>query len=266
MGRSQDPTLTYIMAASHSGSTLLAMLLNSHPRICTAGELKIANLGDPDHYRCSCKKMIRECDFWNAVSEDMLSRGERFDVGDARIDLLCIQGAYVRRLLRPLHRDAVLETVRDTLLRLSPTWRREWPVWQRRNRMLIESIAKVSGARIVVDSSKIGLRIKYLRNISRINTKIIRLLRDGRAVALTYMDATTYADARDPALRGGGSGKRALLNLTMEQAAMEWRRSNEEAEHVCKCTSAKQIMRVRYEDLCNNTVETLDASSKPGIR
>ena len=39
--------LVYILAASHSGSTLLAMLLSTHPEICTVGELKATNLGDP---------------------------------------------------------------------------------------------------------------------------------------------------------------------------------------------------------------------------
>jgi len=53
--------LVYIMAASHSGSTLLAMLLNSHPEICTVGELKATSLGDPDSYYCSCRNKIREC-------------------------------------------------------------------------------------------------------------------------------------------------------------------------------------------------------------
>ena len=39
------PRLAYLLAASHSGSTLLAMLLGAHPEACTAGELKATNLG-----------------------------------------------------------------------------------------------------------------------------------------------------------------------------------------------------------------------------
>jgi hypothetical protein len=34
--------LAYILAASHSGSTLLSMLLGSHPQIATVGEMKPA--------------------------------------------------------------------------------------------------------------------------------------------------------------------------------------------------------------------------------
>ncbi len=45
--------LIYILAASHSGSTLLSLLLGSHPEITTIGELKATSLGDPDQYRCS---------------------------------------------------------------------------------------------------------------------------------------------------------------------------------------------------------------------
>jgi len=62
---------------------------------------------------------------------------------------------------------------------------------------------------------------------------VIRLIRDGRAVALTYMDPAGFADAKDPSLRAGGmGGDRRREKLTMAQAAREWRRSNEEAEHV----------------------------------
>ena len=55
--------LFYILAASHSGSTLLAMLLGSHPDVCTAGELKAASVGDVDAYRCSCGAPILQCGF-----------------------------------------------------------------------------------------------------------------------------------------------------------------------------------------------------------
>ena len=45
--------LVYILAASHSGSTLLAMLLGSHPDVCTVGELKATSLGNVEEYLCS---------------------------------------------------------------------------------------------------------------------------------------------------------------------------------------------------------------------
>ena len=78
--QSNKPVVAYILAASHSGSTLLAMLLASHPDVCTTGELKAQSLGDPDKYRCSCGALIRQCEFWNDIAARMASRGHVFDI------------------------------------------------------------------------------------------------------------------------------------------------------------------------------------------
>jgi hypothetical protein len=41
---------------------------------------------------------------------------------------------------------------------------------------------------VLVDSSKVGIRLKYLLRIPEIDIRVIRVIRDGRAVALTYTD------------------------------------------------------------------------------
>jgi len=89
--------------------------------------------------------------------------------------------------------------------------------------------------------------------------KVIRLIRDGRAVALTYMNPADYADAKDPGRRGGGSGgKREDEKLSVAQAAHEWRRSMEESEHALRRLKGPQWTEVRYEELCGDTDATLD--------
>ena len=108
----RTPTLVYLLAASHSGSTLNAMLLNAHADICTAGELKASHLGDPSRYMCSCHTLIRECEFWNDVSAEMRRHGFDYDITNAKTALEITSNRYVSRLLRPLHRDRLLEGVR----------------------------------------------------------------------------------------------------------------------------------------------------------
>lgn len=77
--------LAYILAASHSGSTLLSMLLGSHPRVATVGELKLSAsaMGKISRYRCSCGEFIRQCNFWRKVKKGMAARGFEFDIADA---------------------------------------------------------------------------------------------------------------------------------------------------------------------------------------
>lgn len=252
------PLVAYISAASHSGSTLLAMLLNAHDDVCTVGELKLGNLGNASVYRCSCRSLIDDCSFWNSVADRMNRHRGSFAICDSGTDLNAVQSRYARALLKPLCRSPAGELVRDGLLALSPAWRKYLPAWERRNKDLVEAVASVSGARVIVDSSKTGLRLKYLSRIPDLQVKVIRLVRDGRAVALTYMDADNFADARDPSLRGGGSGKRVTKKLDMRRSAEEWRRSNEEAENVTGIVGAENVIQVHYESLCSDPGRTLN--------
>ena len=252
--------LTYILAASHSGSTLLAMLLGSHPAVCSVGELKIApqSLGDPETYRCSCGARIKECAFWQDVAAGMARRGHEFTVATAGTDFRTVPSTYARRLLRPMHRGPALEALRDTALACLPAWRAARPRIQQRNAALIATLAELTGAQVVVDSSKIAVRLKYLRRNPELNVRVVRLIRDGRAVALTYMDPARFADAQDTTLRAGGrGGDRRSERLSMEQAASEWRRNNEEAEHLLATLAPGQYLQVRYEDVCTQTSDVL---------
>jgi hypothetical protein len=250
--------LAYILAASHSGSTLLAMLLGSHPDVCTAGELKVTSLGNPDGYRCSCGAPIRSCSFWAGITEDMARRGFDFDIAEAGMDLGSGAGAYVTRLLRPLHRGVVLEAVRDAALSLSPWWRPRLRVLGERHAAFAESICSRRRAHVLVDSSKVGLRLKYLLRNPAFEVTVIRLIRDGRGVALAYVDPANYADATDPGRRGGGSGaSRDTERLPVAEAAREWRRSNEEADAIVRSLAPSQWIEVRYEELCGSPNETL---------
>lgn len=251
--------LAYLLAASHSGSTLLAMLLGAQKGACSAGELKATSLGDARSYRCSCRQLICECTFWQQVSQQMGRRGiESFDITNAGTNVLDVPSAYATRLLRPLHRGRFLEAIRDTALAVSPMWRRHLASTNERNAALIASLLEVTDSAIVVDSSKVALRLKYLLRKPSLDIKVIRCLRDGRAVAMTYMDDWNYADASDPALRGGGTGnKRPPPRRNMAEAANEWKRSQEANTALIATLPRSQWTEVRYEELCADPEKTL---------
>ena len=236
------------------------MLLGVNSEICTVGELKMtpSSLGDINLYRCSCKEAILECPFWQEVRKQMARRGIEFDVANSGTDFGCNGSTHAQRLSRAKYRGVLPEMIRDAGLWFSPAWRKHYRRTQQRNVALMEIVPNISGGKIIIDSSKAAIRLKYLLKNRGINIKVIRLIRDGRAVALTYMDPAGFADAKDPAMRGGGSGgKRPDKQLSMAQAAHEWRRSNEEAENVLRCLDKSQWIRVHYEDLCKDTENTL---------
>jgi hypothetical protein len=250
--------LVYLLAASHSGSTLLAMLLGRHPEVATTGELKATRLGDPEKYRCSCGSLIRECPFWRGISAKMRERGFEFDVTNAGTDFRSGASDYARRLLEPLHRGPALELVRDAALTLSPVWRRNYPRIQALNAALASSVSLQARKPVVVDSSKIAVRLKFLLRNPELDIKVVRLIRDGRGVALTYTDPLNFADAKDPRLKAGGSGgNRDADRLPMAEAAREWRRSNEEAEALLSGLDPSRWTSLRYEELCSDPEATL---------
>ena len=49
---------------------------------------------------------------------------------------------------------------------------------------LLSVLHELTGAKVIVDSSKLPLRLKYLLPVREIETRVIRLIRDGRAVSL----------------------------------------------------------------------------------
>jgi hypothetical protein len=252
--------LVYLLAASHSGSTLLAMLLGSHPEVCAVGELKLGALGDLSRYRCSCGAPIRHCPFWEKVRRDMTARGHTFQMEHPGTDYLAAGGSYVRRLHRPLHRGRWGELLRDAALGLSPSWAAILAAAQARNAALVQTLSAVTRKSVVVDSSKVALRLKYLLRNPDLEVRVVRLVRDGRGVALTYMDPARFADAGDPALRGGGMGAdREGERLHLATAAREWRRSNEEAEAVLASVDRSRWVEVRYEELCRDPERVLGA-------
>lgn len=240
--------LIYILAASHSGSTLLAMLLGAHRDAITVGELKATSLGNVDEYKCSCGTLLKQCGFWRSVCSGMEARGFSFSPVDAKTDYRSGGTSFTRRLLRPLHHGSVLEGVRDAALSLSPDWRRRLPELQRRNAALIESVCHVSGAKAVVDSSKVALRLKYLLQIPELEVSVVRLVRDGRAVALTYMDPDRFASTQEMRAKSNGQSR----VMSMEAAADQWRRANGEAEYVLAGLDRARWIQVNYEQYCRD--------------
>jgi hypothetical protein len=256
--RPKKTRLVYLLGPSHSGSTLLALLLGSHPEITTAGELKQTSLGNVERYRCSCGEEIRRCPFWDAVRRELRAAGWAFEPGDGSTDLAAGTGPYIRRLLRPLHRGPAFEFVRDLALYAAPGWPAHLARWQQANAQLTKVVCRLTSKELVVDSSKIAIRLKYLLRNPALDVRVLRVIRDGRAVMLTHMDPARFADARDERLRGGGSGgDRVEERLSAAEAALEWRRSNEEAACVLHGLHRDAWREVRYESLCADPQTTL---------
>ena len=107
---------------------------------------------------------------------------------------------------------------------------------------LVEVFQEISGARIVVDSSKLALHLKFLLKSDRLKIKVLNLVRDGRAVVTSML---------------GHDFKRGSRAETVAAAAMEWRRTNEASESVINTMPASHTLNIQYEELCRKPEDTL---------
>ncbi|MCC7293824.1 MAG: sulfotransferase [Phycisphaerales bacterium] len=227
---------TYILAASHSGSTLLTMLLASHPEVASVGETSaLLWRGKSDSSTCSCGAPLDACPFWATVREGMRRRGVDCESPDFQTDFRLPACRLTDRVLRAEFQGPMLEAVRDACLAVSPAWRRRGPAILKANAALIEAVTELKRVRVFLDSSKEPHRLKFLMRIPSLHVKVIQLVRDGRGVAASYLKRN---------------------ELPLRQACDEWRRSIVSEEHVLRRFSSDRVLRLRYEDFCRDSADS----------
>jgi len=233
----QRQRIIYIMSPSYSGSTLLTLLLASHPRIATIGELKATSMGNIDKYRCSCDALIRECSYWQDVKDELVKIGINFSVDDFGTHFRS-NNYFHDRLLHTRLRGQAFEFIRESFIKLLPACQKKRQLIINKNRHLIEIICKLQEKEIFLDGSKDSIRLKHFLSSNEWDIKVINLLRDGRGIANSLMKHQ---------------------NVNMEKAANEWKITINEITKIKNILKKNMIMDVRYEDLCQHTEKILDS-------
>ena len=231
---------TYILSAGRSGSTLLNLIIGSHPRAVTVGEVshlpKNLALNSP----CSCGQPVWECPFW-AAATDALSRRLRLDLKSDpyTLDLGFMGG---KRIVDPARQTTLYRTtwkVRQRLLHwsqisglpLPKILRKRFDLGVANTIALYEVIREQTGARLVADSSKEYLKGLALYAAAPERTRLILLSRDGRAVFYS-------------GIRSGSTPNEALR---MWQAYYQ-----RTLPLIEKLVPREQIFRLSYENLAAN--------------
>jgi hypothetical protein len=140
----------YIVGTSHSGSTLLDLMLNAHSEIFAAGEvlkltrqLQVKNVHKQNYRPCACgAPSLRLCPFWSRV--------------DAHTRL--VAGKPLAEL------DMLDYSARDPC--------------NAPNAIVFKAIGQVSGKQFVVDSSKLPKRMSYLLGLKELELYPVHLIRE----------------------------------------------------------------------------------------
>ena len=150
------------------GSTLLDMMLGQVPGLVSAGEVRELWLrGCVENRPCGCGASFRTCPFWTEVGEAAFGGWDNLDLDRVlRVRYTVDRPWGVPRLLsRRTAGDEDLAMYGDVLARL------------------FEGIRKVSGARVVIDSSKLPSHTMMLRRTADVDVRLVHLVRDSRGVA-----------------------------------------------------------------------------------
>jgi UDP-N-acetylglucosamine transferase subunit ALG13 len=225
----------FIGGAERSGTTLLERMLGEFPDVQAVGELAhIWRRGVVNDELCSCGARFSRCAFWNAVGVDAFGGWDAPDV---------------YRMLS-LHRwlDRTRRIRRLAGRELTPALSRAVRDYDNGYLRVYEAIRRVSGASVVVDSSKRASLAFCLKWSERVDLRVVHMIRDGRAVAHSWSRVV----ARPEVINGEAAFMPRYGTL---RAALLWNASNA----LFELLAARGVPRVvvHYEDLVREPAAVL---------
>jgi len=239
----------YLCSAGRSGSTLIDLLLGSHSQCISLGEIehlpKNLKLNTP----CSCGAHAQECAFWNQVAQrikatqgiDILMSPYSFPVGLYQASSLIDAEFQTPSYLRKRRRILAIKQL-EYWFGSEPGWlgwlTAEFESGVCNTNKVFEAIREVSGKPVIVDSSKEyrkGIAL-YLRDPGTV--RLVVVTRDGRGVF----------------------NSKRKSGFDRETCAIPWVKYYTRALPLIeKNVPPEHRYHLRYEDLANNTAETLAA-------
>lgn len=232
----------YVVATSFSGTTLLSLLLDGHPRLVSIGELdndipNALRAEGSSAYLCSCGQPIRACPFFLAIQEQLAADGVELDLHDFRTRLGTGLEPTLRRLLFGAGTEGRLVRARDALLGRLPPVRRHIDGLMARNHAIARAACAASGKEVFVDTSKGVARVPHLQRDPELELKVIHIVRDARAF-----------------IRSGAKHG----DLAPDRLARVWTRTHTAALRLEGRLGPERYLRFRWEDFCAEPAATLE--------
>ncbi|MCU7850753.1 MAG: sulfotransferase [Candidatus Thiodiazotropha sp. (ex Monitilora ramsayi)] len=247
--------LVYITGSGRSGSTLLDMLLSTHPDVAALGEVHrfSINLRNEDTpFRCTCGETLLNCKFWRAVLDKLVKDGidpynllttwskynniEQNTEGTNIVEDIPPKALFSKldlfNIFLTLGLSGIIKSTAPFIKRFHEGINIAENSW-----LLYEKICEAHNLNVTVDGTKSPGRLLSLMtfNNKQIPVKVIYLCRDGRAVTHARMN------------RQG---------LSMDYCVKAWVAEHKKISLALKHYAGQPLI-LKYEDLCTRTTEEM---------
>lgn len=181
---SGDVRVLFIGGLGRSGSTLIDRVLGQTPGVCSVGELVFLwDRALSANELCGCGEPFGACPFWKEVGDVAFGGWDRIDpvsirAWQQRVD----RNRYVPSMLAPS---------------LAPRFRARLEPYAEAMGRVYGAIASVTGAKLIVDSSKHASTAAFLRHVPGVDARILQLLRDPHGVAWSWSKTVERPEASD---------------------------------------------------------------------
>ena len=222
----------FIVGCGRSGSTLIDQIVGQAPGFCSVGELHtLWTHGLIDGDSCGCGETVRDCVFWRKVTTEAF-RG--VESPSAR-EIAVLLDKHARTRPRWLFQELLgrSQAEESALVRYGEILHR-----------LYQTIASTSGARVVIDSTKVPSHALIAARFASVDLYVLHLVRDPRAVA--------YSWRRNPDAGGRSERSRiAVRSLGVLESTAQWIFRSLFIEATLRPLLGAKYHRIRYEDFAD---------------
>jgi hypothetical protein len=225
-----------IVGPGRSGTTILASVLGEADGVVSVGELRwLWRRGLIERRSCGCGLPPDECPVWSKVVARTGAVGS-----DTAAEIAAAQDE--------------LSSLRNRLraIRSATGAGADWPALQRVREVtarLIPAISQVTGARVIVDSSKRAQDAAVLAGLDEVDHYVLHMVRDPGAVAFSWQRSDKKVRVAE--------GTRAMATRRLLPSVARWTENCLSAEILRRYVPRERWLFLRYEDFAAQPRESV---------
>ncbi|MBK8658852.1 MAG: sulfotransferase [Bacteroidetes bacterium] len=209
----------FILGNPRSGTTMFRLMMNSHPFISVPPECGFAEW----HY-----EQFKDWDISKSIDDDALAEFINRLSGSKKIETWRLDYDFLYSQIKESNPSSYAELCELVYLSYAAKRQKSVKVWGDKNNYYIKKLTKI--------------------NAIFPNSKFIKIIRDGRDVACSYIDMKNVKS---------DSAYKPILTDNIAEIANEWLSNNQVIDDFLKTIESRRSLTIRYEDLLTNTSGTL---------